>query len=171
MELEMNWDAIGAIGEVVGALAVFITLGYLAVQIRQNTKAVRASALDSGVNSVNAVRVAMFENAEVASFYTKGLESPDNLDVEERVRFRILLHTIFWAVWNLYAQATYGGLSATTWTAQVPLVVRILDTPGGAWFWSDYRMEFEEAFRQEVEKIMEEHETSHKDSSRPSSKD
>ena len=42
----MNWDAIGAIGEVVGALAVFITLGYLAVQIRQNTKAVRATALE-----------------------------------------------------------------------------------------------------------------------------
>ena len=52
----MNWDAIGAIGEVIGALAVFITLGYLAIQIRQNTKAVRASALDSSVNAVNAVR-------------------------------------------------------------------------------------------------------------------
>ena len=161
----MNWDAIGAIGEVVGALAVFITLGYLAVQIRQNTKAVRATALDSGVNSVNAVRVAMFENAEVASFYIRGLENPDKLPPEERVRFRILLHTIFWAVWNLYAQSAHGGLSRTPWTAQVPLIVRILDTPGGAWFWDDYRMEFDEVFRQEVERIMKEHEASHKDSS------
>ena len=33
----MNWDAIGALGEVLGALVVVITLGYLAVQIRQNT--------------------------------------------------------------------------------------------------------------------------------------
>jgi hypothetical protein len=30
----MNWDAIGAIGELVGAMAVVVTLGYLAVQIR-----------------------------------------------------------------------------------------------------------------------------------------
>ena len=30
----MNWDAIGAIGELVGALAVFLTLIYLATQIR-----------------------------------------------------------------------------------------------------------------------------------------
>ena len=30
----MNWDALGAIGETFGALAVFITLGYLAVQVR-----------------------------------------------------------------------------------------------------------------------------------------
>jgi hypothetical protein len=30
----MNWEALGAIGETFGALAVFITLGYLAVQVR-----------------------------------------------------------------------------------------------------------------------------------------
>ena len=30
----MNWDAIGAIGELVGALVVFLTLIYLATQIR-----------------------------------------------------------------------------------------------------------------------------------------
>ena len=39
----MNWEAAGAIGEIIGALAVFLTLIYLALQIRQNTKAVRAS--------------------------------------------------------------------------------------------------------------------------------
>ena len=35
----MNWEAIGAIGEVVGALAVFVTLVYLARQIHSNAKA------------------------------------------------------------------------------------------------------------------------------------
>ena len=35
----MNWEAIGAVGEIVGALAVLVTLVYLAMQIRQNTKA------------------------------------------------------------------------------------------------------------------------------------
>jgi hypothetical protein len=49
----MNWDAIGAVGEIVGALAVFLTLVYLAGQINQNTKAVRATALDSSVSSVS----------------------------------------------------------------------------------------------------------------------
>ena len=30
----MNWDAIGAIGQILGAAAVFISLGYLAVQLK-----------------------------------------------------------------------------------------------------------------------------------------
>ena len=48
----MNWEAIGAVGETVGALAVLVTLVYLAVQIRQNTKAVQAAAVDSTTSHV-----------------------------------------------------------------------------------------------------------------------
>lgn len=40
----MNWDAIGAIGEILGALAVFASLMYLAAQIRGQNKQARASA-------------------------------------------------------------------------------------------------------------------------------
>ncbi len=34
----MNWEALGAIGETVGAIGVVATLLYLAVQIRQNNR-------------------------------------------------------------------------------------------------------------------------------------
>jgi len=44
----MNWDAIGAIGEIVGALAVVLSLIYLATQIRaSNSVAQRDSRLKS----------------------------------------------------------------------------------------------------------------------------
>ena len=42
----MNWDALGAIGEIVGAVAVVATLLYLALQIKQNT---RSQFVDRGV--------------------------------------------------------------------------------------------------------------------------
>ena len=43
----MNWEAIGAVGESLSAVAVLITLVYLAVQIRQNTHAMKISAMTS----------------------------------------------------------------------------------------------------------------------------
>ncbi len=50
----MNWDAIGAIAELLGAVGVIASLVYLATQIRQsreqmsqNTKAIRASGYQS----------------------------------------------------------------------------------------------------------------------------
>jgi len=50
----MNWEAIGAIGEIVGAVAVVVTIGYLAVQIRQNTRSVRDSAFQEVIHSIGA---------------------------------------------------------------------------------------------------------------------
>ena len=43
----MNWDAIGAIGQMLGSVAVFITLAYLAVQIRHSRSEARR-ALSQG---------------------------------------------------------------------------------------------------------------------------
>ncbi len=40
----MNWDALGAIAELLGAIAVFATLAYLAVQVRQSNILTREQA-------------------------------------------------------------------------------------------------------------------------------
>ncbi len=40
----MNWEAIGAVGEIVGALAVVLSLIYLAIQVRQNSNMARAES-------------------------------------------------------------------------------------------------------------------------------
>ena len=40
----MNWEAVGAIGEILGAVAVVASLVFLAAQVRSNTRAMRARA-------------------------------------------------------------------------------------------------------------------------------
>ena len=39
----MNWEEVGAIGQVLGSIAVFVTLGYLAVQVRHARGGLRRS--------------------------------------------------------------------------------------------------------------------------------
>lgn len=43
----MNWEAVGAFGEIIGALAVLITLIYLSVQIRESSEATRIQTAQS----------------------------------------------------------------------------------------------------------------------------
>lgn len=43
----MNWEAIGAIGEIAGATAVIVSLIYVALQILANTRAMRFEAMRS----------------------------------------------------------------------------------------------------------------------------
>jgi hypothetical protein len=75
----VNWDAIGAIGEVVGAVGVIATLGYLAVQIRQNNmhlaenaKISKVAALEANANSSNRFRELLLTNPDLSELYERG---------------------------------------------------------------------------------------------------
>ncbi len=53
----MNWEAVGAIGEIAGALAVVVSLVYLARQVGMSNRLARAEAFrapNSDLNSMNA---------------------------------------------------------------------------------------------------------------------
>ena len=76
----MNWEALGAISELVGALAVIATLLYIALQIRQNTKAIRGATL----NAITEHK--QFElrwSSDIATAWRKSLSEPENLTEEE----------------------------------------------------------------------------------------
>jgi len=44
----VDWNAVGALGEVLGAVAVVLTLAYLAKQVRQSNRIAKAEAFRSG---------------------------------------------------------------------------------------------------------------------------
>ena len=69
------------------------------------------------------------------------------------VRFRLLYHNMLLTMWNIFSQTRLAGLPAETWSAQIPLLQRVLSTEGGKWFWSNYCHEFEPSFQQEVARI------------------
>ncbi len=155
----MNWEAIGAVGEIVGALAVIATLVYLAVQIRQNTASVKAAAMDAAVTHVSNIRQSIFENEQVAEIYVEGGRDPEKLDEAALVRYRLLIHNILMSISNIHAQAELTGLSMTNWESQKPIIRRIVGTPGGRWFWVNYRLDFEESYRREVDNLLDDEES------------
>ena len=51
----MNWEAIGAVGEILGAIAVIGSLIFVGVQIRGNTRATQTAAAHNLTNTFNSV--------------------------------------------------------------------------------------------------------------------
>lgn len=73
----MNWEAFGAIGEILGAIAVVVTLFYLARQIRQNTLATRAETTkDLYLASVTSI-MELAGNDELAKAWADIRRFPD----------------------------------------------------------------------------------------------
>ncbi|MEJ2089320.1 MAG: hypothetical protein P8Y69_12790 [Gammaproteobacteria bacterium] len=62
----MSWDAIGAIGDFLSGAGVIVTLGYLAVQIRSNTRVLRGQAQREMSSNVTAQLFASREVLEAA---------------------------------------------------------------------------------------------------------
>ena len=114
-----------------------------------------AAALDSSVNVLTIVRQSVIENRDVAHIYYAGMEDPDQLDDEERVRFRLLVHNVFWALFNSYKQGGLTDSSDQPMEAIAPILRRLLGSPGFVSFWTEYKQEFDRSFRHEVDRLVE----------------
>lgn len=157
----MSIQDLGSIGEFVAALATLATLVYLAIQIRQNTKqveegtrATRASAVSTGLQLINANRLAIYGDQNIASIWSRGLEDPHALEPIDQLRFRLIFSNALDAQFNNYSQSKDSGFSPELWDAHISTTRRILATPGGQWFWQNFSSEFTEDFREEVARIL-----------------
>ena len=86
----MNWDAIGAVGEIVGALAVVISIVYLALQIRQNSRLVRSSGYQTAVQTANHFLESLSSNPETLKVFQTAQESYADLSDDDQVLARTL---------------------------------------------------------------------------------
>lgn len=82
----MNWEAIGSVAETLGALGVMASLIYLAVQLRQSKRDVRADALQQLGRDYAAHGSIVMQDENVTAFI-KGLKCYSNLTATERVKF------------------------------------------------------------------------------------
>ena len=78
----MNWEAIGATGEILGAIGVIVTVAYLATQMKQNTRALRSGSLQTYRTEVTALQD--FTSNHLDTF-AKARKGGDLSDEERRI--------------------------------------------------------------------------------------
>lgn len=126
----MNWEAISAVGQLVGALAVLITLIYLAIQLRQNTIAVATSTYESAMTGFNDINVVVASHPALASLLDRGCQSTDHLTAEETVQFNFLLRCYANQWWKLFKLYERGSLPEREWSIFAREAAQFFDQPG-----------------------------------------
>ncbi|MBW2493425.1 MAG: hypothetical protein JRE43_01640 [Deltaproteobacteria bacterium] len=91
----MTLDQLGNLGEFISGLAVVVTLVYLAIQIRHNTRAVRSSMHHAMIDSTLRIAESLSDNADVARIVLRADEDYDNLTQEELIRFEAYGERVF----------------------------------------------------------------------------
>ena len=91
----MNWEAFGAIGEFLGAVAVVGSMVYLAIQIRQARQMFATGAQQQIGDAFQQLLRDIWSNPEVHRIWHIATTKPDDLTDTERERFGMLLYSMF----------------------------------------------------------------------------
>lgn len=148
----MNWDAVGAVADVVGATGVIVTLAYLAIQIRQNTHAIRGATLNAITQHMQ------YENrwsAEIGPSFRKALHRPEEMDEEDAWQVGEWLTAAFVARQNEYSQFRQGLLSERDWRNSKKIIGIMLGSDWTRGWWVTYGREpFSDEFVDAVNDII-----------------
>jgi hypothetical protein len=141
----MNWDAIGAIGEIVGASAVVISLVYLASQIRIQNRESRAASVHQVIDGYRSSIAALHEQ-EMADIWVLAINDFDSLTESQRLRLVVYLTGALRSFEDAYFQWREGRLEAEIWLGLIAPLVDVKSTSAFDRFWELRRHHFRPAF-------------------------
>ena len=162
----INWEAIGAVGEILGAGTVIATLFYLAHQIKQNNEALTRSNEFAQANSIHQINTAysalyshLASDNGLADIYTRALAG-EQLTPTEETRFTSFVNMFIATLENLAAQQSlelgYSALdSDSAVVLMAPYLKKLLETEAGTRWWREVAPAlYVEEFRIQVNKAI-----------------
>ena len=130
----MNWEAAGAIGEIIGAAAVVMSLVYLASQIRTQNRESRAAAVHQVMHEY-AEAISRLHEPGMADIWVRAHEDFDSLSSPERLRFVIYMMVAMRTFEDAYFQWREGHLEDETWRSLLAPLRDLKSTEAFARFW------------------------------------
>jgi hypothetical protein len=147
---------LAAWGEFLGGIAVVVSLVYLASQIRQNSKLLRASTASATLASDAGFASLVVQDSEVARIFREGLADRSSLSEDDMQRFNLLLSMAF-SGWNQEYQFTADGvIGRPVWENRMLTMRRVLPLPGYRQWWTENGDLYPEDFRELVEGLIRE---------------
>ena len=139
------------LAEILGTAAIVVSLVYVAVQIRQNTRATRLSTAQNISHELRDVTALVAMDAEMSEIHLRAIVNIESLTPTEKHRFYILTTALYRVFENAYFQNREGALDPYTWQGVVGQILIARDSSGYQTFWTDRKGLFSEDFQTYIE--------------------
>ena len=152
----MNWDALGAIGEIVGAAAVVVTLLYLARQITHQSRALETTTRDSVFRQLQDYNNVAMADARLGGLFQRGMAEvePAGFTADDRARLVHAMFGFFKIYENMYVHFLDGSISEAAWRTNREILFLYVSQPGGRAYWDKRRGAFDERFRDMLDEAL-----------------
>ena len=142
----MNWDAVGATGEWAGAIAVVVSLVYLAIQIRQNSRHLAETAKRATQSAIYEQNLVTFQDGDAQRILRKGMQDNHALTPEEWNRFHNFWMTAFMTYQEAFKEVKKAGTDDDFWNILEQHIRTYLNTPGLSFWWKKNKTMFNSEF-------------------------
>lgn len=134
----MNWEAIGALGELLGAAAVIATLLYVARQLQEQSRALTTSTRDSAFQQLAEWNYQVMADADISHLFQMGADSDDwdEFAPEERSQLIHIFYSFFKVFENVYLHAAEGSTQAAVWERNCQVFLAYASKPGCRRYWT-----------------------------------
>jgi hypothetical protein len=150
----MNWDAIGAIGEILGAIAVLVTLVYLARQIHLNTNEIRASRVEGTLRDQSSYNQMLAEDPDLARIYWIAVDDVEKLSEDDKRRWLHLCSVMLRNSEIAYYHYRQGHLPDPIHLSREKWIKRFMGTSGFRWWWKQYSDVLDPEFVEYVDRVL-----------------
>ena len=132
----MNWDAIAAVGELLGAAGVIVSLLYLASQLRQNTVAVKTASAADAAKNMREITGPFLRSPEMSGLISRGFEDPASLGEDEKAWVINAVFNLLRSWETLHFQYTHGHAERETFESYERLYRQYLASPLLSEYWA-----------------------------------
>jgi hypothetical protein len=147
----MHLNDLANIGQIVGAIAVVISLIYVALQIRQNTNAIRAATAQSVHEHFANWYNSFARDASLSQIAINGLKEYGSLSEADKARCVAVFMAFLSYSQNAFLKWRQGLLEPSLWLGWEQVIMNLVCAPGGKAFWKERSYLFGEEFRRYVE--------------------
>lgn len=111
----MNLENFANLADIVSSIGVVVSLIYVSVQIRQNTRALKAATYNDLTSNTVAILSPLLAEPGITEFIVRVQSDPDSATPAEKLRFHTFLLIGFRHWDNLYFQFRSGALDEAMW--------------------------------------------------------
>ncbi len=150
----MTLAEIADISQTLGSAAVVASLIFVGVQIRQNTKATRATSHHAISEALNRINLLWARNGEVTKLWLSGMHDRGTLTPEERWRFDSTARAYLHVCETMYTQAALGAGDLGIVKAEENGIRTVFSSKGVREWWAENAFGFSPEFRRYIEKLI-----------------
>jgi hypothetical protein len=142
----MSWEVVTSLAELVGAVAVVVSLVYLAIQVRTGTHELRTSTRDSSFHSLMEWNYYIMSDPDLAWIFQSGCRDFLALDEKSRARLVHVMYSFFKMFENLYLHSLDRSVDEGVWTHNAPMLLAYASQPGARYYLSHRQKIFDPRF-------------------------